>query len=75
MGIYGGVERRIVFSARRMRTDRREDPEDRRQWQDLQWLGERNKRNSPPCRRSMPVDRRISAGDRRNKEDLNREKI
>ena len=65
MGIYGGVERRITFSDRRMRTDRRTNSEKRRQWQDLQWLGERDRRTDPTCRRTNPVDRRESTEDRR----------
>jgi hypothetical protein len=66
MGIYGGVERRIAFSERRMRNDRRTKPEGRRQWQDLQWLGEKDRRTDPPCRRTAPIDRRESTEDRRS---------
>ena len=42
MGIYGGVEKRVAFSDRRVRTDRRLGLEDRRQEQDPKWQGEKN---------------------------------
>jgi len=65
MGIYGGVEKRITFSDRRVRTDRRLGPEERRQEQDPQWQGVKDQRTGLLCRRLAPVDRRENVDDRR----------
>ncbi len=65
MGIYGGVEKRVAFSDRRVRTDRRLGLEDRRQEQDPKWQGEKNQRTGLSCRRLAPVDRRDREQDRR----------